>query len=115
MAQEGFAVCNTQRKHGQAREWRVCVITGRTRVYFDSQERVCCLLVLDSVTYTPQWIRQLKPRDDYSFPVASTSDAARRPGTESWKRLDNLYLIGEEICSATFGEEPESSISFCNT
>jgi len=26
-------------------------------------ERVCCLLVLDSVTSTPQWIRQPKPRD----------------------------------------------------
>jgi hypothetical protein len=25
--------------------------------------RVCCLLVLDSVTSTPQWIRQPKPRD----------------------------------------------------
>jgi hypothetical protein len=25
---------------------------------------VCCLLVLDSVTSTPQWIRQPKPRDD---------------------------------------------------
>jgi hypothetical protein len=25
-------------------------------------ERVCCLLVLDSVTSTPQWIRQPKPR-----------------------------------------------------
>jgi hypothetical protein len=24
---------------------------------------VCCLLVLDSVTSTPQWIRQPKPRD----------------------------------------------------
>jgi hypothetical protein len=26
-------------------------------------ERECCLLVLDSVTSTPQWIRQPKPRD----------------------------------------------------
>jgi hypothetical protein len=26
-------------------------------------ERLCCLLVLDSVTSTPQWIRQPKPRD----------------------------------------------------
>jgi hypothetical protein len=26
--------------------------------------RVCCLLVLDSVTSTPQWIRQPKLRDD---------------------------------------------------
>ena len=26
-------------------------------------EKVCCLLVLDSVTSTPQWIRQPKPRD----------------------------------------------------
>jgi hypothetical protein len=25
--------------------------------------RECCLLVLDSVTSTPQWIRQPKPRD----------------------------------------------------
>ena len=25
-------------------------------------ERVCCLLVLDSITSTPQWIRQPKPR-----------------------------------------------------
>jgi hypothetical protein len=24
---------------------------------------VCCLLVLNSVTSTPQWIRQPKPRD----------------------------------------------------
>jgi len=24
----------------------------------DKQERVCCLLVLNSVTYPPQWIRQ---------------------------------------------------------
>jgi hypothetical protein len=28
-----------------------------------STERVCCLLVLDSVTSTPQWLRQPKPRD----------------------------------------------------
>ena len=27
-----------------------------------SRERVCCLLVLNSVTSTPQWIRQPKPR-----------------------------------------------------
>jgi hypothetical protein len=26
-------------------------------------EGACCLLVLDSVTSTPQWIRQPKPRD----------------------------------------------------
>ena len=26
-----------------------------------ARERVCCLLVLDSVTSTPQWIRQPKP------------------------------------------------------
>jgi hypothetical protein len=26
--------------------------------------RSCCLLVLDSVTSSPQWIRQPKPRDD---------------------------------------------------
>jgi hypothetical protein len=26
-------------------------------------ERVCCLLVLDSVTSTLQWIRRPKPRD----------------------------------------------------
>jgi hypothetical protein len=25
--------------------------------------RECCLLILDSVTSTPQWIRQQKPRD----------------------------------------------------
>jgi hypothetical protein len=28
-----------------------------------SPERVCCLMVLDSVTSTPQWIRQPKPGD----------------------------------------------------
>jgi hypothetical protein len=27
------------------------------------KERVGCLFVLDSVTSTPQWIRQPKPRD----------------------------------------------------
>ena len=27
------------------------------------RESVCCLLVLDSVASTPQWIRQQKPRD----------------------------------------------------
>ena len=30
---------------------------------FFHSRRVCCLLVLDSVTSTPQWIRQPKPRD----------------------------------------------------
>jgi hypothetical protein len=30
---------------------------------FRPGERVCCLLVLNSVTSTPQWIRQPKPRD----------------------------------------------------
>jgi hypothetical protein len=29
----------------------------------EQRESVCCLLVLDSVTSTPQWIRQPKPRD----------------------------------------------------
>ena len=39
------------------------------RVTFDGKvrnlgpERECCLLVLDSVTSSPQWIRQPKPRD----------------------------------------------------
>ena len=39
----------------------------RTRVLLHlhvmMRECVCCLLVLDSVTSTPQWIRQPKPRD----------------------------------------------------
>jgi hypothetical protein len=30
---------------------------------WEQDESVCCLLVLDSVTSTPQWIRQPKPRD----------------------------------------------------
>ena len=34
-------------------------------------ERVCCLVVLDSVTSTPQWIRQPKPRDGFGPSVAS--------------------------------------------
>ena len=33
-------------------------------------ERVCCLLALNSVTSTPQWIRQPKPRDDTLVPLA---------------------------------------------
>ena len=39
--------------HGQEQTW--------TRK--GEGESVCCLLVLDSVTSTPQWIRQPKPRD----------------------------------------------------
>ena len=38
----------------------------------DMCERLCCLLVLDSVTFTPQWIRQPKPFDvvhDMCVPV----------------------------------------------
>ena len=31
-------------------------------VWAATGERVCCLLVLDTVTSTPQWIRQPKPR-----------------------------------------------------
>ncbi len=31
-----------------------------TRTQVKRQERVCCLLVLNSVTSTPQWIRQPK-------------------------------------------------------
>ena len=35
----------------------------RERVCVCVRERECCILVLDSVTSTPQWIRQQKPRD----------------------------------------------------
>jgi hypothetical protein len=37
---------------------------SRSRALCSQVECVCCLLVLDSVTSTPQWIRQPKPRDD---------------------------------------------------
>ncbi len=35
---------------------------GGKGLQIDARERVCCLLVLDSVTSTPQCIRQPKPR-----------------------------------------------------
>jgi hypothetical protein len=45
--------CSSQRVEGTT----TCVCRRDVRV------SVCCLLVLDSVTSTPQWIRQQKPRD----------------------------------------------------
>jgi len=36
---------------------------ARAEVRVSHDERECCLKVLDSVTSTPQWIRQPKPRD----------------------------------------------------
>jgi hypothetical protein len=41
-----------------------CLFVFLFLTFFESGRwRVCCLLVLDSVTSTPQWIRQPKPRD----------------------------------------------------
>jgi hypothetical protein len=42
--------------------WSSGAVVARCRG-FVSSKRVCCLLVLDSVTSTPQRIRQPKPRD----------------------------------------------------
>ena len=39
------------------------ILAAGVRDVLHELERVCCLLVLDSVTSTPQWIRQPKPRD----------------------------------------------------
>jgi len=39
------------------------------------RESVCCLLALDSVTSTSQWIRQPKPRDDVHVHVHVHDDA----------------------------------------
>ena len=36
------------------------------------RERVCCLLVIDSVTSTPQWMRQPEPRDVHHVCVLAT-------------------------------------------
>jgi hypothetical protein len=82
--------------------------------------RESCLLVLDSVTTTPQWIRQPKPRDDvhdvyvfvckfilgrsrasqplnilaYTFPSTSTFSLCRMPiKTRSWCRLSISRLL----------------------
>jgi hypothetical protein len=50
-------------------------------------ERVCCLLVLNSVTSTPQWIRQPKPRGSLAqgapvFP--GSSRLGIEPKTPGW-------------------------------
>ena len=40
-------------------------------------ERVCCFLVLDSVTSTPQWIRQPRPRvylKEGTYPIRGCLD-----------------------------------------
>jgi hypothetical protein len=47
---------------------------------------VCCLLVLDSVTSTQQWIRQQKPRDFVHDVCVLRMRSAEAGGTESYRR-----------------------------
>jgi hypothetical protein len=48
--------------HLYHRPWG-CIRDAKVEKVSDALERDCCLLVLNSVTSTPQWIRQPKPRD----------------------------------------------------
>jgi hypothetical protein len=52
----------------------VCVCVCVPSSHTISRESVCCLLVLDSVTSTPQWIRQPKPRESERIGVIKAFD-----------------------------------------
>jgi hypothetical protein len=47
------------------------------------KERECCLLVLNSVTSTPQWIRQLKQRTFLRACVREEDAGGREAGAPS--------------------------------
>jgi hypothetical protein len=50
--------------HGEPPHWCPAASSGpASGVTNTCADRECCLLVLDSVTSTPMWIRQPKPRD----------------------------------------------------
>jgi hypothetical protein len=62
----------------------------------------CCLLVLDSVTFTLQWIRQPKPRDERlglkeRFDVNERLLAANAPTTMSVNDLQGLVLMSASL------------------
>jgi hypothetical protein len=46
------------RKRRESTSRRAKLVDTRTKLSSADPERVCCLLVLNSVTSTPQWIRQ---------------------------------------------------------
>jgi hypothetical protein len=48
---------------GWMRFYQCCCLFSKIRGPLSFLDSVCCLLVLDSVTSTPQWIRQPKPRN----------------------------------------------------
>ena len=45
------------------RLWWVEQVLNERKTSFDFKMMMCCLLVLDSVTSTPQWIRKPRPRN----------------------------------------------------
>ena len=49
-----------------------CLVQCSINAMGGFRERVCCLLVIDSVTSTPQWMRQPEPRDVHHVCVLAT-------------------------------------------
>jgi len=56
----GHDVRRAPERTGSVARWRPMTTFSAS---WRHRVRVCCLLVLDSVTSTPQWIRQPEPRD----------------------------------------------------
>jgi len=65
----------------------VCGPARHPRRQAPIRKRVCCLLVLDSVTSTPQWIRQPKPLD-----VIQSGSVVAHPPTRSDACIGNWSL-----------------------
>jgi hypothetical protein len=62
-------------------------------------ERVCCLLVLNSVTSTPQWIRQPRPRGLTLTRVDERVDAiiSAKTTDDIDEGLTNIYFTEERV------------------
>jgi len=60
---------------------------------------MCCLLVLDSVTSTPQWIRQPKPRDVFSVHLCER-EGGREEGREGGRDSGycTLFVVSLSLC-----------------
>jgi hypothetical protein len=74
-----------------------------------SGERVCCLLVLNSVTSTPQWIRQPKPRDAPSSSGGEEEGGGVRSVPGAARTIQLFHII-----SARPSEQPCMVRTFLN-
>ena len=80
------------------RDWKEEGVRVREREGLEDRESVCCLLVLNSVTSTPQWIRQ--PEAARVVVVVEAKEGEEKEGVpkEPWKRKDLQLALHALAC-----------------